>query len=60
MERWGLTVNAWGEFSLKGKTELAFYERHSLCTGLPRYFGELAAAEGERVVLETRSKSGTF
>ena len=26
MERWGLAVDAWGGFSLKGKTELAFYE----------------------------------
>jgi hypothetical protein len=26
MERWRLTVNAWGGFSLKGKTELAFHE----------------------------------
>jgi len=26
MERWGLTVDAWGGFSWQGKTELAFYE----------------------------------
>jgi hypothetical protein len=26
MERWGLTVDAWGGFSSKGKTELALYE----------------------------------
>ena len=26
MERWGLTVDAWGGFSLQGKTELVFYE----------------------------------
>ena len=26
MERWGLTVDAWGGFSSQGKTELAFYE----------------------------------
>ena len=25
MERWGLTVDAWGGFSAQGKTELAFY-----------------------------------
>ena len=26
MERWGLTVDAWGGFSAQGKTELVFYE----------------------------------
>ena len=26
MERWGLTVDAWGGFSLQGKTDLVFYE----------------------------------
>ena len=26
MERWGLTVDAWGGFSSQGKTELALYE----------------------------------
>ena len=26
MERWGLTVDAWGGFSSQGKTELVFYE----------------------------------
>jgi transposase len=26
MERWGLTVDAWGGFSSQGKTELSFYE----------------------------------
>jgi hypothetical protein len=26
MERWGLTVDAWGGFSAQGKTDLAFYE----------------------------------
>jgi hypothetical protein len=26
MERWGLTVDAWGGFSWQGKTDLVFYE----------------------------------
>ena len=26
MERWGLTVAAWGGFSWQGKTDLVFYE----------------------------------
>ena len=26
MERWGLTVDAWGGFSAQGKTDLVFYE----------------------------------
>ena len=58
MERWGLTVNAWGGFSLKGKTELAFYE-------------DTLDAEGYQDILENsllpaaqewfeRSKGGNF
>ena len=59
MERWGLTVDAWGGFSLQGKTDLVFYEDTLDAPAYQDIVGELAAAGCERVVRGRKGWVGT-
>ena len=59
MERWGLTVDAWGGFSWQGKTDLVLYED---TPDAPAYqtFWRTRCCRLRKSGLETKRKGGSY